>query len=970
MPAVGPSRHPATARAALAAASVALVAAGTGALAASDRAVDEPRTSAQTVPFDLVEDRDVDDRLPRPEDRYAVARGCYTVEADGGFISRSNDGLTLTDDAADALPLHFQPTRLGEYLLATDEGRDTRYEGAWWDVRHYLAGGQAVLPGDDVVVAEEPSSDAEWRLVATGDDPDRKSPGQTYELSLAERAGVLTVHDGELRIIDDADAAAPLRLRHVTSEDCAVWPEIETGASGEPEPVKGNPNGPVQGFFEAHIHGMAFEFLGGELRCGAPWHEYGVEYALGNCYEEKNYFNGVLEVPIGGQPATDPVAEYDPVGWPTFNYWPQPRTLTHEQFYWRWLERAHRGGLRLLTNLLVENAALCQDFPVKKNSCNEMDSVRLQAQRINELQNYIDAQNGGPGEGWFRIVTSPAQARQAINDGRLAVVLGIENSALFDCNEFLDQPLCTADDIDERLQEVFDMGVRQMQMINKFDNALAGVTGDNGSTGLVVNSGNRQITGHYWDMRTCGEEGTEHADTHDHIEGEEHDKTQLSPADPVRGRNEGIDALAGRVLNEFGKATKGFVSPAYAPGPHCNARGLTELGAHLLKGMVDKHMIFDPDHMSALAQHQALDLIENEIIPAEQKAAAEEGRAPVQPALISSHSWGNDVVYQRIYELDGVVAPRTQDAAGFVASWLEHRGFAQDAPDDYLFGMGYGADTNGFGGQPQPRKDAALEVDYSKPFEAPIGGVTLTQQKSGLRNFDINEEGVSHYGMFADWFHELTLAQQELGAEVPEGLDIIEDMLNGVETYIAMWERMVYGTNDCVTDGSTLQFDDLHAALGLNLEGFLTAIGQPVDREGAAYVYCVEGEDGGSDQVEVVFDDDGTAADVRDRPDRAPAAEPAPAAEAPSGTTSAAAPSATTATTPDAPAAPAAEQGGGAADEPAERAAADDAAPADDDESIVARLAGSPVGIAVGALALLVAGLLGTQAVVRRHTEA
>jgi hypothetical protein len=88
---------------------------------------------------------------------------------------------------------------------------------------------------------------------------------------------------------------------------------------------------------------MAFEFLGGELRCGRPWHPYGVEFALGNCEEEGQALNRFLEVPLGGNPPTDPVAEYDPVGWPTFNYWPRNRTLTHEQFYWRWLERGPRG---------------------------------------------------------------------------------------------------------------------------------------------------------------------------------------------------------------------------------------------------------------------------------------------------------------------------------------------------------------------------------------------------------------------------------------------------------------------------------------------------------------------------------------------------------------------------------------------------------------------------------------------------
>jgi microsomal dipeptidase-like Zn-dependent dipeptidase len=246
-----------------------------------------------------------------------------------------------------------------------------------------------------------------------------------------------------------------------------------------------------------------------------------------------------------------------------------------------------------------------------------MDSVRLQAKRIYELQDYIDAQYGGPGEGWLRIVTTPAEARQAINAGRMAVVLGIEVSSLFDCSEFLDVPQCTQEDIDKRLQEVYDMGVRQMELVNKFDNALSGVTGDGGSTGVVVNTGNRDVTGHWWDMRTCPESAPHsHGDQE---QGTQYDKTQLSPTDATKPfGQEGIDALAGRVINEFGANTKGFVAPVYPQGPHCNSRGLTALGAHLIKSMIAKGMMFDPDHMSASAQRQALDMIEGEVIPAEQ----------------------------------------------------------------------------------------------------------------------------------------------------------------------------------------------------------------------------------------------------------------------------------------------------------------------------------------------------------------
>ncbi len=834
----------------LAASAVALVAAGTGALALAPAA--DPG-SAQTVPFQLVQDRPVDDRLPEPEDRYALAGGCYVLEAPGqGYLTRSGDTLGLGAAAA-ALPLHLQATKLGEYLLATDEGPETRWAGADWDVRRYLSGASAAP-----TVVDTPSPDTEWRVVADGTDPERSKRGQDYRLSVGARTlsasgGALSMTGpGTAFAVHLVDADSPLHDR------CARWPEVDTGASGRPAAVKGSPAQRVQGFFEAHVHGMAFEFLGGELRCGRPWHPYGVEFALGDCREKGNVLNSALEVGLAGQSPTDPVTTYDPVGWPTFGYWPQHDTLTHEQYYWRWLERAYLGGLRLTTNLLVDNTALCQAYPYKKNSCNEMDGVRLQAQRMFELQDYIDAQSGGPGEGWLRVVTTPAQARQTINAGRLAVVLGIEVSTLFDCGELVDVPQCTTAQIDERLQEVYDMGVRQMELLNKFDSALAGVTGDGGTTGQIINTGNRYVTGHYWDMRTCAE-----TDGHtDH----QHDKQQLNPGDDVpAGAPAEIDVLAGRVLEQFGP-TKGLVAPVYPKGPHCNARGLSPLGAHLISSMAKKGMVFDPDHMSALAQRQALDLVQGQIKTAEQEAAADGGRPARLPAVISSHSWGNDAIYQRIYAANGVVAPRTDDASSFVDRWAQHRGFAaRNAPAGYDFGMGYGADTNGLGGQPGPRAEAEERLSYAEPFAAPIGGVTLRQQKSGVRTFDINTDGVAQYGMFADWFAELALAADERQPGLGGGKAIIADMLDGAETYLQTWERGAYGGgSSCVKDGSTLQQEDLHALLGGDLERFLTAAGMPQSREGSAYVYCAE-DDGVLQSVAVTFDDAGRVSAVTPR---------------------------------------------------------------------------------------------------------
>ena len=90
------------------------------------------------------------------------------------------------------------------------------------------------------------------------------------------------------------------------------------------------------------------------------------------------------------------------------------------------------------------------------------------------------------------------------------MIKGIEVSEPFGCRVNNDQPHCDRARIDRELDEVHGFGVRQMELINKFDNALAGVAGDSGETGLVVNSGNRLSTGKFWQMQACDGPPDEH----------------------------------------------------------------------------------------------------------------------------------------------------------------------------------------------------------------------------------------------------------------------------------------------------------------------------------------------------------------------------------------------------------------------------------------------------------------------------
>ena len=283
------------------------------------------------------------------------------------------------------------------------------------------------------------------------------------------------------------------------SAPSALAAEIELNASGTP--WRGATSyGEVEGTIDGHNHVTAYEFLGGDAHCGEPWSRYGAPAALVDCPD--HYPNGAgaaLENVLYG----NPVRTHDPVGWPTFKDWPAPSSMTHEQTYYRWIERAYLGGVRIMVNDLVENVALCDIYPIKHNSCDDMDSIRLQARRIHELEDYVDAQSGGPGKGWFRIVRSPFEARRVINEGKLAVVLGVETSEIFGCGGSEAAAALHRDQIVRGLDEIEAMGVASLFPIHKFDNAFGGVRFDGGTFGVAINAANLKQTGHFWQIETC-----------------------------------------------------------------------------------------------------------------------------------------------------------------------------------------------------------------------------------------------------------------------------------------------------------------------------------------------------------------------------------------------------------------------------------------------------------------------------------
>lgn len=642
---------------------------------------------------------------------YAYANGCYALKdltANRYVVKDATGYSSSAATVAAATPFRMQATALGRYLLYGPDGRMP------------ATGLLNTITGNT-----QPGPAADWRL------SDTAGKLTLVSVQTGKELGV-----NALGKLVQSSPGSP-RWSFAAATGCAKFPEIEVNVSGTP--FKGSsPTAKVRGFLDDHIHLGAFEFLGGRFHCGRPWSPYGVNVALVDCADHQP--NGAAAVVENFISTGSPVGTHSTEGWPSFAGWPRDESQTHEGTYWKWIERAWRSGLRIMVNDLVENRALCELYPYKQNNCNDMASAYKQAEDMRALQDYIDAQFGGPGKGFFRLVKSSAEARKVVNEGKLAVVLGIEVSEVLDCGQFNGTPNCDPAKIDAELDKLYATGVRSMFPVHKFDNALGGTKFDSGGTGVLVNTGNKYVTGQFW--------------TADHCDDPDHDNTPTPIGD---AEAQTVYTLFGPVLTQ--PLFQGQL-PVYPPGPHCNPKGLSALGDYVIRGMMKRGMIVETDHMSMKARRQTLTILES----------------TKYPGVISSHSWGDPGSQKRLQKLGGIVGPISTVANRFAEEWRAARA---NRDTRFLFGTGFGSDINGLHSQPVPRaNNAANPVKY--PFKSFDGGSTIDKQRSGTRVYDVNVDGVDHYGLYPDWIEDLRKVA---------GNQIVDDMANGAEAYLQMWAR-------------------------------------------------------------------------------------------------------------------------------------------------------------------------------------
>jgi len=673
-----------------------------------------------------------------------LAQGCYSIEspATDKYVKQYHSGGIINDGESfgfragslnQADRFFFKPTGLGKFLLTNVNDR-------------YLA---SRIPAEPTA-GKSADKFAEWKIqgIRWGNSYRYRLHNQGIGRMLRHNTNTNNFYYFDLLNPNNEDSEHEFRL--VARDNCKPHVEMQVNVRGNPDALKGNVNQPVRGVMDAHTHIMSNEFMGGKFIHGNPFHAYGVESALTDSSIIHGP-NGALDL-IGNIFAFDNLDNrYDTRGWPDFPHWPNHQTVSHSGYYYKWMERAWLGGVRMLVSHMVENKVLCTAQStinpaawLSPNSCEAKDSVRLQIQRHREMQDYIDAQSGGKGKGWFRLVTSPAEARSVIADGKLAVIMGIEASEIFDCG--VQSENCSISEVEHEMQEMYDLGIRGFFPTHRFDNLLGGSEVEGG----FLNVGQSLSAGYLFDVDQCDAQ-TEGA--------------SLIPGFPLIGDI----PILGDLANAISEA------PDYDPLQRsCNQQGLTEIGAYTINRMIDMGFLIELDHTSNRTANSILDIAEERNYS----------------GLISAHSHlqkgRNQQLHpnmKRLMALGGFTSPintETHEMSGRIERYLD-----QVETTPFLNAVGVGTDMSGLAVQAAPRSDASTNP-LGYPFTSEFG-LMFDRQISGNRIMDFNSDGLAHYGLLADQIQDI---REQAPARVYEAL------MNSTEAYLQMWERATTNNNN------------------------------------------------------------------------------------------------------------------------------------------------------------------------------
>ncbi len=565
----------------------------------------------------------------------------------------------------------------------------------------------------------------------------------------------------------------------------------------------------VWGFADTHTHPFVDRAFGGKLFWGRPFGPMNTALSdCGNAHPTQTLSAGtvlagialggllgpaVLALPVAGPVFTvglsnlgnvgaglafQDIQELHPgtKGAPTFADWPRFDTKIHQLMYESWLYRAYVGGLRLIVAHAVNNETICDALnglgrTAPGRTCDDMEAVNLQIQDARDMENFINSECAsgapelgcvGPGVGWFHVVTSSSEARQTINRGQLAVVLGVEVDHLFGCGRGKN---CLPQNVDADLQSLIALGVRHFFPIHLSDNSFGGMA-------------------LYDDMFAIS--------------------SQYLNGTPVQAVQCPVDASDGAYT---------FQLTGYPQTATCNAQGLTDLGSYFVQDLAHNHLIIDIDHMSRKSLENTFALLQPLPYPV---LAGHNGFMVLHKGAKRTEAARTTEQAMTIRSTGGMVAiglgdvGRVADVARSTYSRLDHD--CSNSSKTWFQSYSLAAMTGGgwsvaavplstdqgltdligprfkgtlgvacVGGTDQEVNAQTNPIVY--PFKTLTPGTQLPMNRSTVngRQFDFNTEGMAHFGLFPDFIADL----QSLGVTDTE----FGPLFRSAEGYIQMWSR-------------------------------------------------------------------------------------------------------------------------------------------------------------------------------------
>jgi hypothetical protein len=529
---------------------------------------------------------------------------------------------------------------------------------------------------------------------------------------------------------------------------------------------------------------------------------------------------------LGADPGDDASGFVGQTGKPDFPDWPVWNDLLHQKMWVEWIRRAHKGGLRVMVALAVNNKTLGDmtagtgDYPTDDKTSADLQIAGSVDYPTAGIKSFV-----GRHSDFMEVAYSSADVYRIVSANKLAVIIGIEVDHIGNLQvakvvnniPFPDPVPPTEAVVRAEIDRLYGEGVRYIFPIHVLDNAFGG----SAAYESLFDVSNMREDGHPYDLM-C-------ADPIDDIK----DIKPFCSACGFTYDNSVLDDWKFSVLQlvKTGFAVTSIPSPKCGPGiGQKNRLGLLPSGEIAINEMMKKGMLIDIDHMSQASADRTLAIATPLGYP------INSGHNGVRGTRVTNHNERalRADQYAAIGTLHGMAGVGT---AGLNAQqWLTLYSqvvAAMDGGRQLGIVGGFGTDTNGGALGMPPRTgygykeciggcddctcsksdlgakqytaclkarpacriaSNACRTDCRKQYPNDVNGAAegastvqystsdfpLPPSSDGNKTWDYNVVGVAHYGMLPDFLQDVK--------SLPGGAPMVAGFMTGADYFYRTWK--------------------------------------------------------------------------------------------------------------------------------------------------------------------------------------